>query len=233
MSWSRTAAVLCLALALAGCGFTPMYGDKSAGGGDSSAAQGALAVSRSTVEVANIPDRNGQYLRNQLIDRLYLKGRPADAPYLLSITPLKDTTTDLGIRTDATATRAMYEIDASMTLTNKASGKVILQRNVRSVGGYNELDNQFATLVSAQNLRDNMLHELADTVVRQLDLYFNRAPKGDVSDIDTVTPARRPSVLLPADMQGPRRPAMLPPVQEDNKQSDGTQDDGAQDGGTP
>lgn len=171
MSWSKYLAVpaLGLALCLGACGFQPMYGAKEDAG-----AAGALGVSRSNIDIANIPDRNGQYLRNQLIDRLYANDRPADAPYLLTITPLKDTTTNLGIRRDATATRAMFEIDATMTLTDKKTGKVLLTRQVRSVGGYNELDNQLATLVSEQNLTDNMLQELSDTIVRQLDLYFNR-----------------------------------------------------------
>jgi LPS-assembly lipoprotein len=206
MSWSETflapavplCLCLCLALPVAGCGFTPMYADKT----DTAGAPGALAVARSTIFIANIPDRNGQYLRNQLIDRLYLDGRPADPAYTLTVTNLQQTTTNLGIRRDATATRAMYELDASMTLKDNASGKILLQRNVRAVGGYNELDNQFATLVSRQNLRDNMLQELSDTIVSQLDLYFDRAPKGDITNVDTVTPLNHPSPLVPMDMQG-------------------------------
>lgn len=162
---SRMAAIFALCLALAGCGFKPLYGGH---------ATGAQTVMSSEVEIGNIPDREGQRLRNLLIDRMYLDGRPASAPYLLTVSPLKATLTNLGIRKDATSTRAMLEVTATMLLTDRATGAVVLERQVRSVGGYNQLDNQFATLVSRESVNDLMLEEMSDTIVTEVALYFSR-----------------------------------------------------------
>lgn len=164
---SRLLVVFALALVLPSCGFKPMYGE-------SSGVFDASDALESGVEIANIPDREGQYLRNQLIDRLNLKGRPADAPYILTIAPLQTELTNLGIRKDATSTRAMLQVSSKMILTERATGKPVLERDIRAVGGYNQLDNQFATLVSKTSVSDHMLEELADSVVTEIALYFNR-----------------------------------------------------------
>ncbi|HYD19449.1 MAG TPA: LPS assembly lipoprotein LptE [Patescibacteria group bacterium] len=164
--WSSRVVIL-LALLVAGCGFKPMYGEH-AGRFDAADAR------ESGIEVANIPDRDGQYLRNQLIDRLNLKGRPGNAPYLLTVSPLRTELTNLGIRKDATATRAMLQTSATMTLTERATGQVVLTRDVKAVGGYNQLDNQFATLVSKSSVLSHMLEEMADTITTEIGLFFNR-----------------------------------------------------------
>jgi len=173
------AAMLCC-LALPSCGFSPMYGDHGT-------AAAARASTKSLVEIGNIPDRNGQYLRNQLIDRLYLKGRPADAPYILNIAPLKNNLTNLGIQRDATATRGMLEIYTTITLIDRVSNKPVLTRQERSVGSYNELDNQFATIVSEQSLTDHMLEEMADSIETDLNLFFSRQGTSDPNGITPET----------------------------------------------
>lgn len=163
---SFKAAFLAFCLFLGGCGFQPMYGDHS------SAASMAM---ESGVEIGNIPDRNGQYLRNLLIDRMYQKGRPSDAPYLLTIAPLRTELTNLGIRKDATSTRAMLQVYTVLTLLDRTTNTVVLERRVRAVGGYNQLDNQFATRVSEHSVSNHMLEELSDTIVTEVSLYLNRA----------------------------------------------------------
>src|SRR5262249_43067849 len=111
---------------VAGCGFTPLYGE-----GD-----GNVSAHYADVEVLNVPDREGQELRNALIDRLYTEGRPADPHYSLKIDPLTITHTDLGIQKDATVTRTEIEVGAHMQLVDRTSGKTLLDRSVRAVGGY-------------------------------------------------------------------------------------------------
>ncbi len=59
-----------------------------------------------------------------------------------------------------------------MTLTEQATGKVVLTRNVRAIGDYNQLDNQFSTLISRESMTDNMLRELGDTIANDVMLYF-------------------------------------------------------------
>lgn len=158
---------LVVCLPLAGCGFKPVYGTHSTGGL-------ATAARQSGVEIASIPDREGQRLRNLLIDRLYLDGRPADAPFILVVAPLKTDLTNLGIRKDATATRKMLQVSTTATLVARDTSKIVLERNVRAVGGINQLDNRFATLIAQESLTDHMLEELSDSIVTEVSLYLNR-----------------------------------------------------------
>lgn len=155
--------IFCLCLMVAGCGFTPMYGDKAA------------STLRPDIEIVSIPDRDGQYLRNLLIDRLYLQGTPADTRYQLVMSPPQKTVINIGIRKDASATRAQMQIDSKMQLIEKAGGKVLMERDFRIVGAYNLLDDQLATIVSRQSITENMLREMADDVVRALDLHFRES----------------------------------------------------------
>lgn len=147
---------------ISACGFTPLHTGKDG------------TVYRAGIEIANIPDREGQYLRNFLIDRLYQNGRPHDAPYLLSIAPLDKKITNMGIRKDATSTRGQLDITAVMALVEKETGKVLLERQVRAGGGYNQLDNQFASLISENRLTDHALEEIGDNILTELNLYFQR-----------------------------------------------------------
>lgn len=167
-------AALCLPLGLAACGFEPMYATPDA------ATQKSVKASYADIEIVNIPDREGQYLRNALIDRLYNQGRPADARYALEIEPLKRTLTNQAIQKDATYTRALMEYSTTMRLRDRKSGDVVvLERRQRALGSYNLLDNQFATISSRDSLNDHLLDELADSIQLALALHFKSAAKNE------------------------------------------------------
>lgn len=163
----RAFLLLPLLLLPSACGFEPMYARPDA------TSQKSVAAAYSNVEIANIPDREGQYLRNALIDRLYLAGRPADAPFVLEIDPLHTTLTNQAVRKDATYTRALMEISTTLRLRERATGNVVLERKQRALGSYNLLDNQFATLSSKESLNEHLLDELADSVQTALALHFH------------------------------------------------------------
>jgi LPS-assembly lipoprotein len=154
-------------LFLTSCGFQPLYG-----GG-----QASVTAHYADIAIPNIPDRDGQYLRNVLIDRLYTQGRPTDARYDLKIDPLRVTLTDLGIQKDATVTRTQVEILAHVQLIDKITGKPLLDRQVRAVGGYDVLDQQYTTVITRQNVTEHVLDDLAANIVTEMDLYFRREIK--------------------------------------------------------
>lgn len=156
---------LCLAVSLSACGFESMYTAQN---------QGIAQGLKSSIEVDNIPDRDGQYLRNLLVDRLYTAGRPAEPRYQLKFSPLAKEVVNIGVQKDATATRAQMQIVTKMQLVEKNTGTVLLERNLRTVGAHNLLDNQLATLVSQQNITEGILQELSDDIMTELSLYFRR-----------------------------------------------------------
>jgi len=165
-SFKRGFFVLSL-LCLTACGFEPLYGTGSAAG------QNVIA-SLPEIEIGNIPDRDGQELRNLLMDRLYTHGRPDAAPYSLAFTRLTTDIVNLGIQKDATATRAEMRVATRMELKTSA-GALLLARDLSAHGAYNLLDDQLATLSSKENITHGLLREMRDDAVMQLSLYFRRA----------------------------------------------------------
>lgn len=157
--------LLVLSLLLTACGFTPMYG--KLGNGD-------VQKSLNNIEIANIPDHQGQQLRNNLIDRFYHDGRPADPAYLLSIEPILESKTDLDLTKNATATRSQLTVATRMKLIDKQSNAVLLERPVNSSASYDILDSRFTTRVSEDNAEQNALEDMARQIEQQIVLYLHR-----------------------------------------------------------
>ncbi len=162
--------VLCLSalLLLTACGFTPLYG--TSGTSQISTAEAGL----DQIYIASIPDQEGQYLRNALIDRFYLSGRPQNPAYDLHIDKIKELSTELDITKSSSATRAQLRLSTTMSLTDKATGKQLLNRKLSSIASYNILQSHFTTRVSEENTRQNALDDLARQIELQLALYFKR-----------------------------------------------------------
>lgn len=160
--------VLLAVLLVSACGFTPLYG--------SSAASGRHQVQDrlNAIAIGNIPDREGQYLRNRLIDRFYKNGTPQNAAYQLSLSPVSENRLDLDTTKNANATRAEMTLKTSVTLSDRGSGAVLLSREIVSITSYNILTSQFTTRVSEDNARLNALEDLARQIEQQVVLYFER-----------------------------------------------------------
>lgn len=157
-----------LALALSGCGFQPMHGTAF-----QSEKQATVQEVLSQVEIGNIPDREGQYLRNALIDRFYTQGRPAYPKYELSVSEISESRTELDITKSSDATRAQLRLATAIQLTDTSSGEVLLTRNLHAVSSYNVLGSEFATRVSEKNTRENALQDLARQIELHIGLYLN------------------------------------------------------------
>ncbi len=162
MSSYKTLALLLVCLALGACGFKPLYGDNG------------ISRAYSTVEIGNIPDRDGQFLRNLLMDRLYAESPLHDPRYLLVVYNLDKRLVGLGIRKDATSTRGLLEMKATLRLIDKSTGEEVLTRSISASGGYNRLDDRYATLVSEIDRTELVLKELSSVIMTELDLHFQR-----------------------------------------------------------
>jgi LPS-assembly lipoprotein len=160
--------ILALALLMVtACGFEPMYGRNI---NEHTGVENELA----RVDIGNIPDREGQYLRNALIDRFYRNGRPVNPAYTLDIDRITETLVDLDITKSSDATRGQLKVQTRMKLVNRATGKIALERELRSITSYNILGSEFATRVTEDNARTNALDDLARQAEMQLNLYFKR-----------------------------------------------------------
>ena len=147
-------------LVLSACGFTPVYGTKDIGS--------AIA----NIEIGVIPDRDGQIVRNNLIDYLYRDGYPANPAYRLDVSPIDETIIEIGIDRADEASRAQLRQETDIALVNLDTNEIVLKRTVRSTSSYNILAGQFTTFVTQNDARNQALNALSDTIIIQLELYF-------------------------------------------------------------
>ena len=160
-------AFMCLIIvpSMTGCGFSPVYGKKSLGGD-------AVPSVLKTVEIASIPDREGQFLRNELIDRFYLDGTPTNPAFTLNVDPIEEVRSELDITVAADTTRAQLKQTTNMRLVDNSTGQTVLRRPIRSISSFNVLGDEYATRVSEKNTRENGLKEIARQIEQQVSLYI-------------------------------------------------------------
>jgi len=159
------AACLAGAILVSGCGFQPLYAERS-GSGDVS---GDLA----TVEISRIPDRAGQILRNELLDLMNPNGEPENPEYTLEVT-LKTRKEKLGIQKDETATRANMTLTSVFFLREKASGAITYRSRAATTASYNIVDSGYETLSAERSALRRGLIVIADNINLRLSAYFNR-----------------------------------------------------------
>lgn len=157
----RAGLVALAGLTLAGCGFTPMYGDAGVGG------------SLSRVAVTTQDDRLGYRLREQLEDAL---GRDASQAPLWRLETLVDQSRrPLGRRIDDTATRYELTVRGRWTLTPLAGGSPL--SGVETVTTtYAAADQPYAAIAAQQDGEERAAAELARQIRLDLMLALSGQP---------------------------------------------------------
>lgn len=146
-------------LPLAGCGFTPLYGE------------GAPATKMlGRVEVDVIEGAPGFALRERLTGRL---GEATDPTQRLKVS-LAIVQTGVALTEENVTTRFNVVGEATYTLSPIAGGPVTTGGTVRAVTGYSapasETASAFATLVAEKDAYRRVALELADLIVQRLAL---------------------------------------------------------------
>ncbi len=154
-------------LLLSGCGFSPVYGSHDG--------NTPVATELNNVSIANIPNRQGQILRNHLIDRMYFDGRPKQPASTLEVT-LRRNEYDLGIQKDATASRRVLNLWADYVLKDN-EGKALLKGKAHSVVSFSKLRAQYGTLAAQENAQNRALNEVSEQIVNRLSVYFAEKPQ--------------------------------------------------------
>jgi LPS-assembly lipoprotein len=144
-------------LALAACGFTPLYGERQA------------APALASVVLDNMQGRDGQQLRLLLSDRFYGAQAPSSAQWRLGV-KVTSSKEDLGIRRDDVATRARRVSVAQFTLTRVGEDKPALSGTERSFVSYNIFLDPYATESAEANAQERALTQLADLITNRVAL---------------------------------------------------------------
>lgn len=154
------ALAIILSLALAACGFQPLY----EAGGSSTAMQQHLA----SVEVGPIDDRLGQIMRNRLVSRLNASGR---ADYRLDVV-LNQSSETFGVRPDTATTQEQLTIVATMRLTALDGDRPVMEESFRARTAFDLVLSDFATVSQREDSAQRLVLELAERIHRRLALHF-------------------------------------------------------------
>jgi LPS-assembly lipoprotein len=149
-------AALPLLLALAGCGFHPLYGPQTGFDYDP-----VLA----SVQVRQVPDHIGIILTNSLREELNPRGVALPTRYTLSIS-LSVARSDLGLRRDATASRSSLFATARYTLSEAGSNTTILTDNARSTVSFNLADDPYASTVAEERANEQAALDISRKIVQ-------------------------------------------------------------------
>lgn len=149
-------------LLISSCGFTPVYGTHSP----------KPELTQISIEI--IPNREGQIVRNHLIDQLYNGGYPSNPRYSLSVSTISENIVEIGIDQDDEASRAQLRQRATMRLKDISTDTLVLERIVRATSGYNILTGQFTTYVTEKDARAQTLKAISDNIMTQLEIYFSK-----------------------------------------------------------
>ncbi len=151
-SFSRRA-ILFAPLALAACGFTPIYGRGSA----AEALNGKIALGL-------VDDRLSFEFYEQLENRL---GRAVSPVFQLDIA-LNVDSKGLAITQDNAITRYNLTGLASFSLIHIERGEVVLQDNLRAFTAYSATANAYATFISERDAKRRLAVSLADQIATRI-----------------------------------------------------------------
>jgi LPS-assembly lipoprotein len=157
----RFVALILVAFALVGCGFTPLH-----------SAHTNSDTSLNRVWIDTLPNSDGLMLRNALIDRFYTNGMPDQTPYILQI-ELTQLQRDLVIDKDSTTTRAQLVYRADYHLIDRTTRQSVDSGSMRAIGSYNILSSQYTTLVTENAAREQALQELADKLTLRMGVVLH------------------------------------------------------------
>jgi LPS-assembly lipoprotein len=154
--YALAGSALGVALALQGCGFTPIY------------ARGTQASDLlSQIEVAPIAERSGQILRNHLVDMFEpRRGSAARRQYVLQVRIIESRAA-LAIRRDDVISRGGYSASANFRIVDRA-GRQIMTGAAGFNGDFEISDSERATAMAREGTRDRLMQLLAEEIRLQI-----------------------------------------------------------------
>jgi LPS-assembly lipoprotein len=154
---------------LSGCGFQPVYMPTASG------AAGVAQRELAAIQVALIPDRPGQLLRQALQDRLEMGASGVARRYDLTVS-YWIAGEGIAVQQDSTATRVRSTGNANWTLVAQDVGRTRLTSGfARALDALNINDEQyFGADLENEALQKRMAGALADQITMQLAIFFRR-----------------------------------------------------------
>ncbi len=150
--YTRRALLVGAVAVLAGCGFTPIYGEN----GSASNLRGKVAY--------DTPDTlDGYHLRERLQRRL---GQTKTAQYQLTVRTTLSSSS-VGIAEDSTVLRATLTGSATFSLVD-STGAVVTNGTVETFSGYSTTGNVVSTRSAEEDAHERLSIALADLIVAHI-----------------------------------------------------------------
>lgn len=165
MWWFRGALLLVFGMAVAGCGFKPLYADRQSAS--------SVPMQFAQIEISPIVGRSGLKLENYLIDRFSARGGHYRKAYRLDIA-LSDRKDGLAIQQDESITRFNYRLLSTVRLVRSEDQQIMFEQALRATSAYNVVKSEFATLSAERDAEDRAARDLANEIITRLAIYFKR-----------------------------------------------------------
>ena len=164
--FARRLLIASIAAALSGCGFKPLYAPSTS---EPAGPQGDLAA----VQVALIPERSGQLLRQALQQRLD-RGEALRKRYELAVRYSLQVDV-VGFQFDASVTRERVSGTGAWTLKALDTGATVSTGVARSLDGLDILDQQyFSADVANETVQRRLAQNIASEITTQVAAFFRR-----------------------------------------------------------
>lgn len=148
-------------------GFRPLYGSAALGGSN-------VSEKLAQVDVAPIPGRVGQRIRNELIFQSTGGGNPLPPAYRLEVA-VRDSVTSTLIRRDGDAQSQTYSIDASFQLVRVSDKAVVLNGKSFGQAAYERFTSIYANIRARKDAEDRAAKVVGDELKSRLAAYLSTA----------------------------------------------------------
>jgi LPS-assembly lipoprotein len=162
------AALLFACVALAGCGFHPLYAE--------SEESGEFDADLASVSVTPIAERIGQIVANALRDSFNPARAKVPQRYVLTVV-LTTSTGDYAIRKDGTASRELLAVSGSFNMYALGGERPVLTGSVTINDSYDVGENEYSVIVANNDAQARAAQEISTDIRTRVALYFRRAAK--------------------------------------------------------
>ncbi|MGQ0674225.1 MAG: hypothetical protein ACT4N2_15300 [Hyphomicrobium sp.] len=161
------AAVLLTLPLLTACGnggFRPLYGSAGVGAD--------VSDKLAQVQIATVPGRVGQVIRNELIFQATGGGQPLPPEYRLEIAISENVTSTL-VQTDGDSLGQLYTIDASFRLIRLADNSVALKGISYGRAGFERFDSIFANVRAREDAENRAAKTVGEELKARLSAFLS------------------------------------------------------------
>ena len=160
--------VAALALTLAGCGssgFSPLHGPTASGE--------SMDERLGTVDIAPIPGRVGQRIRNELAFQRDHGGRPAPGSTQRLVVTIKESVVSTLIERTGTSSGQIYQLEASYKLVETTNLKVLYEGRSLGRAGFDRVENIYSNVRAREDAENRAARSIAADIKTRLMAYLS------------------------------------------------------------